>query len=156
MIDSDVIKHLMSEKIILTVIDSQNSINFDLEYIKSKVHGAFQLCLRKSKEIAPLKELNSIEISIIDDKQIAKVHGEFMNDPSPTDVITFDYGEILVSAETALSNSEEMQVSLENEILLYIIHGMLHLGGYLDGSNAEFKEMESHQEMILDACLQVS
>ena len=156
MIDSDVIKHLMSEKIILTVIDSQNSINFDLEYIKSKVHGAFQLCLRKSKEIAPLKELNSIEISIIDDKQIAKVHGEFMNDPSPTDVITFDYGEILISAETALSNSEEMQVSLENEILLYIIHGMLHLGGYLDGSNAEFKEMESHQEMILDACLQVS
>ena len=156
MIDSDVIKHLMSEKIILTVIDSQNSINFDLEYIKSKVHGAFQLCLRKSKENAPLKELNSIEISIIDDKQIAKVHGEFMNDPSPTDVITFDYGEILVSAETALSNSEEMQVSLENEILLYIIHGMLHLGGYLDGSNAEFKEMESHQEMILDACLQVS
>lgn len=156
MIDSDVIKHLMSEKIILTVIDSQNSINFDLEYIKSKVHVAFQLCLRKSKESAPLKELNSIEISIIDDKQIAKVHGEFMNDPSPTDVITFDYGEILVSAETALSNSEEMQVSLENEILLYIIHGMLHLGGYLDGSNAEFKEMESHQEMILDACLQVS
>ena len=146
----------MSEKIILTVIDSQNSINFDLEYIKSKVHGAFQLCLRKSKESAPLKELNSIEISIIDDKQIAKVHGEFMNDPSPTDVITFDYGEILVSAETALSNSEEMQVSLENEILLYIIHGMLHLGGYLDSSNAEFKEMKSLQEMILDSCLQVS
>ena len=155
MIDSDVIKHLMSEKIILTVIDSQNSINFDLDYIKSKVHGAFQLCLKKSKESAPLKELNSIEISIIDDKQIAKVHGEFMNDPSPTDVITFDYGEILVSAETALSNSEEMQVSLENEILLYIIHGMLHLGGYLDGSNAEFKEMKSLQEMILDSCLQV-
>ena len=156
MIGSDVIKHLMSEKIILTVIDSQNSINFDLEYIKSKVHGAFQLCLRKSKESAPLKELNSIEISIIDDKQIAKVHGEFMNDPSPTDVITFDYGEILVSADTALSNSEEMQVSLENEILLYIIHGMLHLGGYLDSSNAEFKEMKSLQEMILDSCLRVS
>ena len=156
MIGSDVIKHLMSEKIILTVIDSQNSINFDLEYIKSKVYGAFQLCLRKSKESAPLKELNSIEISIIDDKQIAKVHGEFMNDLSPTDVITFDYGEILVSAETALSNSEEMQVSLENEILLYIIHGMLHLGGYLDSSNAEFKEMKSLQEMILDSCLQVS
>ena len=156
MIDSDVIKHLMSEKNILTVIDSQNSINFDLEYIKSKVYGAFQLCLRKSKESAPLKELNSIEISIVDDKQIAKVHGEFMNDPSPTDVITFDYGEILVSADTALSNSEEMQVSLENEILLYIIHGMLHLGGYLDSSNAEFKEMKSLQEMILDSCLRVS
>ena len=146
----------MSKKINLTVINSQNLINFDLEYVKSKVDVACQLCVRESKESAPLKELESVEISIIDDKQIAKVHGEFMDDPSPTDVITFDYGEILVSAETALSNSEEMQVSLENEILLYIIHGMLHLGGYLDGSNAEFKEMKSLQEMILDSCLQVS
>ena len=146
----------MSKKIILTVINSQNLINFDLEYVKSKVDVACQLCVRESKESAPLKELESVEISIIDDKQIAKVHGEFMDDPSPTDVITFDYGEILVSAETALSNSEEMQVSLENEVLLYIIHGMLHLGGYLDGSRAEFKEMKSLQEMILDSCLKVS
>ena len=146
----------MSKKINLTVINSQNLINFDLEYVKSKVDVACQLCVRESKESAPLKELESVEISIIDDKQIAKVHGEFMDDPSPTDVITFDYGEILVSAETALSNSEEMQVSLENEILLYIIHGMLHLGGYLDGSNAEFKEMKSLQEMILDSCLKAS
>ena len=145
----------MSKKIILTVINSQNLINFDLKYVKSKVDVACQLCVRESKESAPLKELESVEISIIDDKQIAKVHGEFMNDPSPTDVITFDYGEILVSAETALSNSEELQVSLENEILLYIIHGMLHLGGYLDGSRAEFKEMKSLQEMILDSCLKV-
>ena len=146
----------MSKKIILTVINSQNLINFDLKYVKSKVDLACQLCVRESKESAPLKELETVEISIIDDKQIAKVHGEFMNDPSPTDVITFDYGEILVSAETALSNSEELQVSLENEILLYIIHGMLHLGGYLDGSRAEFKEMKSLQEMILDSCLKVS
>ena len=146
----------MSKKIILTVINSQNLINFDLEYVKSKVDVACQLCVRESKESAPLKGLESVEISIIDDKQIAKVHGEFMDDPSPTDVITFDYGEILVSAETAFSNSEEMQVSLENEVLLYIIHGMLHLGGYLDGSRAEFKEMKSLQEMILDSCLKVS
>lgn len=146
----------MSKNIILTVINSQNLINFDLEYVKSKVDLACQLCVRESKESAPLKELETVEISIIDDKQIAKVHGEFMDDPSPTDVITFDYGEILVSAETALSNSEELQVSLENEILLYIIHGMLHLGGYLDGSRAEFKEMKSLQEMILDSCLKVS
>ena len=146
----------MSKKIILTVINSQNLINFDLEYVKSKVDVACQLCVRESKESAPLKELDSVEISIIDDKQIAKVHGEFMDDPSPTDVITFDYGEILVSAETALSNSDEMQVSLENEVLLYIIHGMLHLGGYLDDSSAGFNEMKSLQEMILDSCLKVS
>ena len=146
----------MSKKIILTVINSQNLINFDLEYVKSKVDVACQLCVRESKESSPLKELESVEISIIDDKQIAKVHSEFMDDPSPTDVITFDYGEILVSAETALSNSEELQVSLENEVILYIIHGMLHLGGYLDGSRSEFKEMKSLQEMILDSCLKVS
>ena len=51
----------MSKNIILTVINSQNLINFDLEYVKSKVDLACQLCVRESKESAPLKELETVE-----------------------------------------------------------------------------------------------
>ena len=66
-------------------------------------------------------------------------------------IYNFDYGEILVSAETQ-NKSEELEVSTENEVLLYIIHGMLHLAGYSDRLDNEFKEMKSLQEMILDSC----
>ena len=142
----------MSKKISIVIIDSQDSVIFDLDYVKDKVYPAYDLCIEKSRCGAPLVNLNSIEISILDDRNISKVHFDFMNDPSPTDVITFDYGEILVSAETAKIKSEELEVSTENEVLLYIIHGMLHLAGYSDRLDNEFKEMKSLQEMILDSC----
>ena len=113
---------------------------------------AHTFCLQESKIGSPLRSLQSLEVSILNDKQIALVHEEFMNDSTPTDVITFDYGEILVSAETALAQSKSLKVSLEDEILLYIIHGMLHLGGYLDKNEADFNEMKIIQERILNSC----
>ena len=143
----------MSKKISIEIIDSQDSVIFDLDYVKNKVYPAYDLFVLRNQVCgAPLVNLDSIEISILDDRNISKVHFDFMNDPSPTDVITFDYGEILVSAETAKIKSEELEVSTENEVLLYIIHGMLHLAGYSDRLDNEFKEMKSLQEMILDSC----
>ncbi len=49
-----------------------------------------------------LSTLESVEIAIVDDATIARVHGQYLNDPTATDVITFPYGEILVSCETEL------------------------------------------------------
>ena len=138
----------------IEIINSQDSIILDLESIKLLSKKAHTFCLQESKKSSPLRNLQSLEVSILNDKQIALVHEEFMNDSTPTDVITFDYGEILVSAETALAQSKALKVSLEDEILLYIIHGMLHLGGYLDKDEADFNEMKIIQERILNSCLE--
>ena len=141
------------QKTKIEIINSQESIILDLDSIRVLSKKAYTFCLQESKEGSPLRELHSIEVSVLNDKQIGLVHEEFMNDPTPTDVITFDYGEILVSAETALVQSKNLGVSLENEILLYIIHGMLHLGGYLDKNEVDFNEMKILQERILNSCL---
>ena len=137
----------------IEIINSQDFIILDLESIQLLSKKAHTFCLQESKIGSPLRSLQSLEVSILNDKQIALVHEEFMNDSTPTDVITFDYGEILVSAETALAQSKALKVSLEDEILLYIIHGMLHLGGYLDKDEADFNEMKIIQERILNSCL---
>ena len=138
----------------IEIINSQDFIILDLESIQLLSKKAHTFCLQESKKSSPLRNLQSLEVSILNDKQIALVHEEFMNDSTPTDVITFDYGEILVSAETALAQSKALKVSLEDEILLYIIHGMLHLGGYLDKDEADFNEMKIIQERILNSCLE--
>lgn len=138
----------------IEIINSQDSIILDLESIKLLSKKAHTFCLQESKKGSPLRDLQSLEVSILNDKQIALVHEKFMNNSAPTDVITFDYGEILVSAETALAQSKALKVSLEDEILLYIIHGMLHLGGYLDKNEADFNEMKIIQERILNSCLE--
>ena len=88
-------------------------------------------------------------MSIVSDADISKIHEKFMDDPSPTDVITFDYGEIISSADTALRASNDRGMSVEKELALYIIHGMLHLAGYRDGTSEEFNQITELQKKIL-------
>ena len=65
---------------------------FDLEVVRNCAQLAFPLCFNKAIKGSPLTTIDSLEVSIVSDAEIAKVHEKFMDDPSPTDVITFDYG----------------------------------------------------------------
>ena len=50
--------------------------------------------------------------------------------------------------QTALRASNDMEMSVEQELALYIIHGMLHLAGYRDGTSEEFNKITELQENI--------
>ena len=108
------------------------------------------------------KERRSGEISIcfVDDDHIARLHGEFLGDPTPTDVITFPLseddsrpleGEIVISSETAIRQADDHQTTPLTELHLYVIHGLLHLTGFDDLEEADFKEMEAAQEAYLSS-----
>jgi len=103
------------------------------------------------------KPPGSVSVVLIDDAEIGRVHGEFMNDPAPTDVITFpygDHGEILISVETAERQALEYGTSFERELTLYLVHGLLHLCGYEDTTNAGCQVMEEAQEEIVGKVLE--
>jgi probable rRNA maturation factor len=100
-------------------------------------------------EDAPLLELEEVEITFVNDDAIAAVHGDFMNDPTPTDVITFHHGEILISLDTAKRQAAEHGQPWEKETALYVIHGLLHLAGWDDREEEERKQMHAIQERIL-------
>jgi len=97
-----------------------------------------------------LAELEEVEISIVSDEVIAQVHVDFMDIPGATDVITFSHGEIVISAETARSYGGEYGNSFERELMLYIIHGLLHLAGHEDEDVLERENMEKIQTFILE------
>jgi probable rRNA maturation factor len=100
---------------------------------------------------AVLAALETVEISFLTDDAIAAVHGEFMHDPSPTDVITFHHGEILISTETAIRQAPEGGHHAERECALYLIHGLLHLNGHHDSTPDERAAMHRRQDEILAA-----
>lgn len=94
------------------------------------------------------------ELSIVfmDDPALANLHDKFFDDPSTTDVITFEgdpyfdfAGEICISIDHAISAAQEYHTSLEQEIILYIIHGYLHLAG-LDDIDPKDREKMRHAE----------
>ena len=79
-----------------------------------------------------------LSIAFMTDRQLAHLHGEFLDDPSETDVITFEgdpslgvAGEICVSADAALRQAGRAD-SFARELALYVVHGWLHLAGYDD------------------------
>jgi len=111
---------------------------------------ALPLCLSQQAEAGGgLAKLSEIEVNLVSDDMIAQVHDEFMNDPSPTDVITFHHGEIFISLETAEREGVKFGHTIEQEALLYLIHGLLHLNGHDDKTPTEREAMKKIQEQIL-------
>jgi len=75
-----------------------------------------------------------------------------MHESGPTDVLTFQHGEIFVSVETAKRHARRFGNSLAHELRLYVVHGLLHLHGFDDRTQTEAHKMERTQEEILRDC----
>ncbi len=98
-----------------------------------------------------------ISVAVVDDAAIAALHAEYLDDPTPTDVLSFVLessstrleGEVVVSAETAAANAPRYGNPPEVELLLYVIHGTLHLVGYDDGTPRERKVMRKRERAYL-------
>lgn len=123
------------------------------ESLAERARLALPRCLEAVGGAEPpvLGGLDEVEVSLISDDAIAAVHGDFMDDPTATDVITFHHGEILISVETAVRCAAEHGHPVEREALLYVIHGLLHLNGHDDLSEPARSRMHATQEAILEA-----
>ncbi len=127
-----------------------------LEWWQKVAEAALPLCQAETKSsLVPLVSLDEIEFSLVSDDSIARIHGDFMDDPTPTDVITFHHGEIIISLETASRQASEHGATYANEVALYIIHGLLHLAGWEDTEPQLRAEMHALQSRILDQCLKI-
>jgi probable rRNA maturation factor len=122
--------------------------------VETLARHALPVCAEYSADgLFALRTLEEVVVTVVSDRKIDRIHREFMNVPGATDVITFEHGEIVVSAETARRCAEEFGHSLEEELALYVIHGFLHLNGYLDGTESEREEMHAVQGKIWSAAL---
>lgn len=79
-----------------------------------------------------------LSVAFMTDTQLAALHAAYLDDPSETDVITFEgdpslgvAGEICVSADAAMRQSARPS-GFARELTLYLAHGWLHLAGYDD------------------------
>lgn len=114
--------------------------------------GESALSLIEEQGLARSPGPSGLGIVLVDDEAIAALHGDFLGDPTPTDVMTFplgEQGEIVVSLETAHRQAMEFGQEACREIALYIVHGILHLCGYDDNTSDGQSEMNSLQERLL-------
>ncbi|MFO0817508.1 MAG: rRNA maturation RNase YbeY [Pirellulales bacterium] len=87
-------------------------------------------------------ERGEVSIAIVDDPTIHRLNRQYLAHDYPTDVLSFVLdssdeprsleGEVIVSADTAIRSAESYGWQAEDELLLYVVHGTLHLAGYDD------------------------
>ncbi len=118
--------------------------------IQGWARSALPQCLAAARPNAPLLSLACVEVSLLSNRAIARVHAEFFADPSPTDVITFDHGEILIGAGIVSLQAETFGHTPTEEAALCVIHGLLHLAGWQDKRPRDASAMRKKQAMIFD------
>ncbi len=131
------------------VQNRQRKIPVDRGGLEHFARWALPLCARERG--VGLTNLERIDVLLVSDRRIAQLHRRFMQISGPTDVITFQHGEIFISVETARRQARLHRTSLVYEIQLYLAHGLLHLRGFDDRSSAARARMQAMQERIMVA-----
>jgi rRNA maturation RNase YbeY len=98
-------------------------------------------------------------IILVSDREITRLNETFLRHQGPTDVIAFDYalypagdvlrGEIFLCVHEAQRQARRFRTSWQQELVRYLVHGMLHLCGYRDDSSPARSKMKQ----IEDRCL---
>ncbi|MEI7997917.1 MAG: rRNA maturation RNase YbeY [Candidatus Omnitrophota bacterium] len=94
-----------------------------------------------------------ISITFVGQQRMRKINKTYLNHDFVTDVITFDLietAEIVICPFEAQKNAKIYGVSNEGELILYVVHGLLHLAGYDDHAPEDIKRMRSKEKEILE------
>jgi len=118
--------------------------------------GATVLILRNRQKDGPLqvRSLRQLTLDLLEamgleaelgfhfvsPREMARVNWRFLQHEGSTDVITFDYGstaerlhgECFISVADAVAQAEAFGTTWTDEVVRYVIHGILHLRGYDD------------------------
>lgn len=117
-----------------------------------------------------LLRLESYELAIhfVSARRMAELNQRFLGHEGSTDVITFDYrsgydspeteatdlsGEIYISVADAVKQGSEFGRPWAEEVLRYIVHGVLHLQGYDDLNPVARREMKAAENKLLKKLL---
>jgi probable rRNA maturation factor len=105
--------------------------------------------------------LEELSIAIVNDRAMASLHDRFLKINSPTDVLTFELdhddrgkiiaGEVIICLDEAQRQAKFLGTKIREELLLYAIHGMLHLCGFDDKTARGFEAMHAKEDEILTA-----
>jgi probable rRNA maturation factor len=137
----------------ISVRNLQRKISLNAAGLEKFAAKAVRCCLERHKrKETELSRLREIFVWLISDRRMSRLHRQFLGQKGPTDVLTFQHGEIFISVETAKRHGRVFGHSLMRELQLYIVHGLLHLHGFDDRTQAEARKMRRMQGQILSDC----
>ena len=128
----------------------QRKISVNIAELQNFAADALKRCLQLQKgKHTDLRKLTEVFVYLVSDRRMMLLHRKFLGQSGPTDVMTFQHGEIFISVETARRHARVFKSSFVHELKVYIVHGLLHLHGFDDQTSSEAYKMKAAQEKIL-------
>src|SRR5437764_317182 len=110
-------------KMRVTVRNFQRKIPINVVALQTFAAKAVRRCLQlRKRKRTDLRKLREVFIWLISDWRMARLHRQFLDQTGPTDVLTFQHGEIFISVEMAERQARAFGNSLLGELKLYIVH----------------------------------
>ena len=138
---------------VIDIRDLQDKIEVDEKEIKKCASAVLEAMDEKGSELSLL---------LVSDARMKVLNIKYRGKNSSTDVLAFSMrsgegvsrqspilGDVVISVETAAREAGKRKISLNREICLYVIHGILHLLGYDDESPAARKKMKIKQDELM-------
>lgn len=104
-----------------------------------------------------------VALALMDSVEMGQLHLQFMGLSGPTDILTFPYdeeafkgGDIAICVPVAADQAAEHGNALDEELAFLVLHGVLHLIGYDDATDASRSAMLDRQQDMLDTWKLVS
>ena len=135
---------------------------------------------RKVLDARGVKGENEVSLLFVDEEAMASLNQQFLGKSGPTDVLSFPIedepgptgrspdlggsgpgvspdegaltllGDVVICPAVAAANALDHEVSLEDEIALLVVHGLLHLLGLDHEDDAEAEAMEALEQVLLN------
>ena len=143
----------------------QNTLAIDIRYQNVRPIAGLKAFLTKNllaaASVAGVTD-GQIDITLVNDALMSQLHLEHKNDATTTDVLTFDLRadrrsksvvevDLILCVDEARRQSELRGHWIERELLLYAVHGLLHLVGYDDTTPTKAARMHRREDEILQA-----
>ena len=112
---------------------------------------------------AEIKRIGDINIIFCSDNYLLDINMKYLRHDYFTDIITFDYcegdvlsGDLFISIDTVRDNAAFYKSEFITELRRVMVHGVLHLIGYDDHTEAEQKTMRSKEDYYLSVRKEVT
>ena len=135
----------------LSLFNRQRKRKIDLRLLRRIVLDCLEALLKVEFELG---------IKIVSSAEMARVNEQYLQHAGPTDVITFNHldieqqnrihGDIYVCIEEAMIQAKRFGTSWQEELVRYVVHGMLHLLGYDDRTERLRQAMKRVQDELVD------
>jgi len=115
---------------------------------KTRINKKFlEKVAEKTLKILKIK-MTELSLAIIGEARMKELNRKYRQRNRATDVLAFDYGEIFICLPQAKKQAKQLGHSLNKELGILLIHGLLHIAGYDDETKKDYNKMVKKQEQL--------